>query len=159
MKNFILLFVFLLFVSCQLFDSQAPEEEVLLKKELEKINWQEVDEYPSLSICDSVADKEEQKICFIQNVFENIKGRISLDTLNAQFPTIDTLHLKITINPNSSVRFESDIPTETADYSIQKLDSVLQTSLKDFPKIEPAIKKGIKVKTEFILPIAIPKKP
>ena len=36
-----------------------------------------------------------------------------------------------------------------------KIDSILTARLSDFPKVEPAIKRGIKVKTQFVLPVII----
>ena len=36
-----------------------------------------------------------------------------------------------------------------------KIDSILTSRLSDFPKVEPAIKRGVKVKTQFVLPVII----
>ena len=42
--------------SCQLFDKKVPDENELLQQELQKINWDQVDEYPSVYNCDSFKD-------------------------------------------------------------------------------------------------------
>ena len=59
-KKLSLFFVFLV-VSCQYFDAKAPDENVLLQEELKKINWSEVDQYPSIFQCDTIQDVVIQK--------------------------------------------------------------------------------------------------
>jgi hypothetical protein len=40
-------------------------------------------------------------------------------------------------------------------YDTVKIDSILKARLVGFPKINPAIKRGIPVKTQFILPVIL----
>jgi hypothetical protein len=40
-------------------------------------------------------------------------------------------------------------------YDKIKIDSILKSKLIDFPKVNPALKRGIPVKTEFVLPVII----
>jgi hypothetical protein len=40
-------------------------------------------------------------------------------------------------------------------YDTIKIDSILRARLVDFPKVNPAIKRGIPVKTQFVLPVII----
>lgn len=155
MKKFLLILVSLLLVSCQFFDKKVPVQDVLLQQELKKINWNQVDEYPSMAICDSIIDKEQQKLCFIETILEQISSRIEIDSLKLQFPELDTLHLKITVNPDATVLFESQKSQDSIGFKNPTLDSILNRKLHYFPKVEPAIKKGIKVKTEFVVPIII----
>ena len=64
--NAILVALFFTFFSCQFFDKKAPDKEQLLKEELGKINWEEVDEFPTVTNCDSLLDKEAQKQCLVK---------------------------------------------------------------------------------------------
>ena len=57
----ILLFLALLFNSCQYFDKQVPSEQDLLQKELKSINWKEVDEFPSVVDCDKIENKQRKE--------------------------------------------------------------------------------------------------
>ena len=59
-----LLFLVLLATSCQLFDKKVPDENQLLQQELQKINWEEVDELPSVMQCDTIKDIAVKKQCF-----------------------------------------------------------------------------------------------
>ena len=53
------------------------------------------------------------------------------------------------------VEFEPQFPKDSVAYDKVKIDSILQSRLIDFPKVNPAIKRGIPVKTQFILPVII----
>ena len=53
------------------------------------------------------------------------------------------------------MQFEPQFPRDTIAYDTIKLDSILKIKLVDFPKVNPAIKRGIPVKTQFILPVII----
>ena len=155
MKNFLIIFCFVFLSSCQLFDKKVPDEQDLLQQELQKINWNEVDAYPTVTSCESINDQEAQKQCFFDYLTQLIQQRISIDTLHILYPEIDTISVKVTIQPDATVAFETLKPEETVSYDIEVIDSILQNRLIDFPKIEPAIKRGIKVKSQFILPVII----
>lgn len=154
-KNIALFFIFILLNSCQYFDKKVPDKDLLLKKELEKINWEEVDQYPSAFSCDSIMDKELQKQCFFDNIIQSIQLRIGIDTLHILYPEIDTIAVKVTINPDATLKFETQKPNHAITYDIKVIDSILQTKLANFPPVEPASKRGIKVKSQFILPVII----
>ena len=153
-KKLSLFFVFLV-VSCQFFDAKAPDENVLLQEELNKINWSEVDQYPSIFQCDGNLDIEQQKQCFFDNLIKTIQERIGVDTIQVMYPEVDTIDVKVTINADSTLKFEAQQPKDSITYDFVKIDSILKNRLSDFPKVEPAIKRGIKVKTQFVVPVII----
>jgi hypothetical protein len=151
MKNIIsILFVILFFQSCQYFEKNVPNKDELLKKELEKVNWNQVDELPNVSLCDSLADKELKKACFFNFLSQTIKEKLSPDSIRTLYPKIDILELKIEISADAQLKFNTQKTEEN-----YKIDSLLQIHLADFPMVEPAIKRGIKVKSEFILPVIL----
>ena len=157
MKKIIqLLFLLLAIQSCQYFEKEVPDEKQLLEQELKKINWDEVDEFPSVLQCDTIKDAEVKKQCFFDYLAQTIQERIGIDTLRIEYPEIDTINVKITVNPDSSLEFETLYPNDsTALADKTKIDSILTSRLSDFPKVEPAIKRGVKVKTQFVLPVII----
>ena len=153
-KKLSLFFVFLV-VSCQYFDAKAPDEKLLLQEELKKINWSEVDQYPSIFQCDTIQDVVIQKQCFFDNLIQIIQERIGVDTIQMMYPKADTIDVKVTINADSTLKFEAQQPKDSITYDFVKIDSILKNRLSDFPKVEPAIKRGIKVKTQFVVPVII----
>lgn len=155
MKKVIVLFSVVLLSSCQLFEKKVPDENQLLQEELKKIDWTQVDQYPTVSDCESLSDKEAQKQCFFDYVIQTIQERIGVDTIQIMYPEVDTISVKVTVNPDASLQFETQIPTDSITYDIKVIDSILQNRLADFPQVEPAIKRGIKVKSQFVLPVVI----
>lgn len=158
MKNIGITFLFFFLVSCQLFDKKVPDENELLEQELQKINWSEVDEYPSVYACDTMQNKEAQKQCFFNYLSKEIQQKISVDSIQMLYPNIDTIAVKVTIFPDKTTIFETQHSKDSLAYDIKEIDSIIQTKLANFPPVEPASKRGIKVKTQFVLPVIIKKK-
>lgn len=154
LKAFILLPFFLL-GSCKYFEKQVPDEEELLKERLEKINWKEVSSYPSLAECDSITDKEQKKTCFFETMARLVQERLDVDTLALLYPEMDTIEVKVTVYPDATIKFESQVPKDSVRYDVAKIDSLLQSRLTNFPSIEPAQKEGVPVTSQFILPVII----
>lgn len=155
LKQYYLLLVFLLFNSCQYFDKQVPTEKELLQKELKTINWKEVDEYPSVADCEKIENKTQRQQCFFEVLTQLIQQKLSVDTLSVLYPELDTIEVKVTVFPNSTIKFEPQFPKDSVTYDKVKIDSILQARLVDFPKVNPALKRGIPVKTQFILPVIL----
>ncbi|WP_426062725.1 hypothetical protein [Flavobacterium sp. DSP2-3-1] len=155
MKQHYLFLVLLFFNSCQYFDKQIPSEKELLQKELKSINWKEVDEYPSVVDCEKIDDKKQRQQCFFEVLTQLIQQKLSVDTLSILYPELDTIEVKVTVFPNATLQFEPQFPKDSVTYDKIKIDSILKARLVDFPKINPAIKRGIPVKTQFILPVIL----
>ncbi|PVX46229.1 hypothetical protein C8C85_2059 [Flavobacterium sp. 103] len=155
MKQFSLFLAFILFNSCQYFDKQVPSEKELLQKELKSINWKEVDEYPSVVDCDKIDDKKQRQQCFFEVLTQLIQEKLCNDTLAMLYPELDTIEVKVTVFPNATMKFEPQFPKDSVAYDKIKIDSILKARLVDFPKINPAIKRGLPVKTQFILPVIL----
>jgi hypothetical protein len=157
MYKIIALVILLSLQSCQLFNKKVPDESELLQQELKKINWEQVDEFPSFSECDSLTDKESQQTCFYETLSTQLHSKLKDDSIAKLFPQLDTIQVKVSISSNSDLNFEPIISDSIA-YNKPQLDSIFQLRLTDFPKINPAIKRGVPVKTEFQMPVVLQKK-
>lgn len=155
MKHYYFFSVFLLFNSCQYFEKQVPSEKELLQKELKAINWKEVDEFPSFVDCDKLDNKAQRQLCFFEYLTELIQQKLSSDTLSVLYPELDTIEVMVTIFPDAKMQFEPRFPKDSVAYDTIKIDSILHARLVGFPKVNPAIKRGIPVKTKFILPVIL----
>ena len=157
MKKILSFFLLLSLSSCQFFEKQVPSEKELLEKQIKEINWKEVDQYPSIADCEKLTDPKQRKQCFFEFMASTIQQKLSIDTLKILFPKLDTIEVKVTVNPDATMQFEPQFPKDTVAYDTIKIDSILKLKLVDFPKVNPAIKRGIPVKTQFILPVIIKK--
>lgn len=155
MKKLLPFIAVLLLQSCQYFEKHVPSEKDLLEKQMKEIDWKEVDEYPSVTDCEKLTDKELQKQCFFDFLTATIQEKLAVDTLSSLFPKLDTIEVKVTVFPNSMLEFEPQFPQDSVAYDTIKIDSILKARLVDFPQINPAIKRGIPVKTQFVLPVII----
>ena len=155
MKSYYLFLLFFIFYSCQYFEASVPSEQELLQKELKAINWKEVDEYPSIIECDKIVNKKQRQHCFFEVLTQLIQEKLSADTLPLLFPELDTIELKVTVFPDATLQFEPKFPQDSVSYDKVKIDSILKARLVDFPKINPAIKRGLPVKTQFTLPVIL----
>ena len=159
MKKVSFLFaLILLFQSCQYFEKNVPNKDELLQKELKKINWDEVDEFPSTVACDSITDKEMRKQCFFDYMSAQLELKLVNDTLRDYYKGLDTLKVKVMVLSNAQISFQSHFDTDSLPFDTVKADSVLQSKLINFPSVEPAIKRGMKVKSEFLIPVVLKKK-
>lgn len=155
MKHFYLFLVFVLISSCQYFEKPLPSEKELLQKELKAINWKEVDEYPSVMECEKIDTKLQRQKCFFEVLTQLIQDKLKADTLAMLYPELDTIDVKVTIFPDATMKFEPQFPKDSLSRNNNAIDSILKVRLVDFPKINPAIKRGIPVKTQFILPVIL----
>lgn len=155
MKKLLLILLLIILQSCQYFDKQVPNEKELLDKQLKEINWNEVDEYPSVKDCEKLTDAAQRKQCFFEYLTAEIQQKLAVDTLATLFPQLDTIEVKVTVFPNATMKFEPQFPKDSVAYDTIKIDSILHARLIDFPKVNPAIKRGIPVKTQFVLPVII----
>lgn len=156
MKKVLTLFLVAFFGSCQYFEKQVPNEKELLEQELKKVDWNKVDEYPSINTCDSLTDPELRKQCFFEYLSATIQQKLNVDTpFNKLYPEIDTIEVKVTVLPDATMQFEPQFPQDSVTYDKTKIDSILHARLIDLPKVNPGSKRGIPVKTQFILPVIL----
>ncbi len=93
--------------------------------------------------------------CFFEYLTQLIQEKLSTDTLSILYPELDTIEVRVTIFPNSKMQFEPLFPKDSVAYDTVKIDSILHARLVNFPTVHPAIKRGIPVKTQFILPVIL----
>ncbi|MDR6760980.1 hypothetical protein J2Y38_001178 [Flavobacterium sp. 2755] len=84
-----------------------------------------------------------------------IQEKLDVDSLSILYPDLDTIQVKVTVFPNSKMKFEPEFRKDSVAYDTIRIDSILHARLVDFPKVNPAIKRGLPVKTQFTLPVII----
>lgn len=152
----VLFFVFVLLLqSCQFFDKKVPDEKELLAKELKAINWNEVDEYPTVEKCDLLRNKTDRKQCFFEFMTTTMQQKLDVNFAHKKQLQADTIKVVVTVFADATVKFKSKCAGGARVFNEQKVDSLLELELIDFPKISPAIKRGIPVKAQFVVPLVL----
>lgn len=154
MKKICLFVLFPLFAGCQYIE-KTPSKDAMLDKEMQAVDWSEVDEYPSIDDCETLRDKNERRHCFFEFLTQQIQQKLAVDTLAVMYPKLDTIEVKVTVFPDSTLGFEPNLRKDSLLYDTKRIDSILHARLVDFPKVSPAIKRGIPVKSQFLLPILL----
>jgi len=152
------LFLVLLFVlasSCQFFDTEKVSSDIIFEDEMESINWKDVDQYPSFASCTDILDKPEQKDCFINTISSHLYKDISSRDMVAVREVYDTVKVKFEVGSSgrlSILEIEMDTLLQKEFPDLKKL---IFESVDSLQPVAPAYKRGIPVKTQFILPVIV----
>ena len=155
MRYLVILFLVLCFSSCDYFDKKKVYSEDILKEDLQTFNWNEVDEYPTFAVCDSVSTKMQRKECFEITLTTFIMSQLADEMIIVTKDLNDTITITFQISEKGELSVIEIKSSDLIRVQIPEMDTLLVKSLKDLPQIFPAIKRGQQVKTEFKLPIVI----
>jgi len=148
--SFLILLIFC--TSCDKFPfskkNQLPDLDTI-------INFNEVDFLPSFKICDSIIDKDEKSNCFRTTIHQKIGAELQKQVFTIQDSIDEVVTVHLLIDAKGVVKLEQMEVSEVIIKQLPTLDSLLEISIQNIPKIYPAIKRGIPVKTKYILPIRI----
>lgn len=155
MRQFVvILFVFTI-ISCEYFNVKKTSSDAILKEELQSFNWDDVDTYPTFSLCDSLTSKADKKDCFQNMLTSNISTYLQKQMIVVTKDVNDTLLLKMRVSHTGDIELlETKIDTLTLQ-EIPELKQLIFNSLKTLPKINAAIKRSQPVTTEFELPLIV----
>lgn len=155
MKRLFILILLILLTSCDFFASKEQKTYDLVNKELQEIDWTEVDNYPLFDNCDETVSKALQRSCFEQELLLHC-GK----TLQEFEFTFDTL-----TNPKVLVDFVVDqdgrisvveiVKEASIETQMPEFEQIITQGLKNLPPLEPALKRGIPVKAKFRIPIVL----
>ncbi|WP_299399028.1 hypothetical protein [uncultured Gelidibacter sp.] len=154
MKPFLLVFLILL-TSCDYFQSKKVSTEQLLEEEIQAINWNDVDDYPTFSDCDDATTNQEKKACFESYLHDLLASHLGKQKIVVTDDVSDTVVLKIHIDKKGQFSIRNIDMDSMTKAQIPQLDSILRHSFDSLPKIYPAIKRSQQVATEFSLPVIV----
>lgn len=149
-----MLLIGLLCISCKYISKPVVPEETLVEQEMETINWDTVDQYPSFSVCDTVAETE-MKRCFQQTLTNHIYESLSKHEFTVTEAIDDTIQVTLLIKNDGKIQIENIAAAEVIHVKLPKLEHLLRESITTLPLAAPAHKRGIPVTTKFKLPIII----
>ncbi|RKR14206.1 hypothetical protein CLV91_0281 [Maribacter vaceletii] len=143
------------FASCNPFVSKEEKTMELVNQELLQMDWNTIDNYPLFYTCDETATKEEQRVCFEDELVSHFSKTLREFEFTIE-PGIDsTAYVVFVIDKLGKIRV-LDIEKDIAILDqMPEFDGVITQSLKSLPEIDPALKKGIPVATKFRIPIVL----
>lgn len=153
MKLRLLLLAMLLF-SCKDLELKKVDEGILVKEELENINWNAVDEYPSFSNCDNLEGSAKES-CFKRTLIDHINNHLASANLVVTEDVSDTLLLELQVLKSGLIEISNIQAKAYTRAAIPEIDSLIYNSISTLPKSYAAIKRGQPVTTQFQLPLII----
>ena len=154
--NRIACLLLLIFLSaCDYFEKQKVDAKDLLEEELQTFNWNDVDIYPTFGSCNAITAKEESKLCFQNTLLLHVNEYLGRQMIVVSEDVNDTIRLRLTIDSKGLLNIQNITIKPETKIQIPAIDSLLRQSLKQIPKIHPAIKRGQQVTTAFELPVIV----
>ena len=129
--------------------------EQLLEEEMQAINWNDVDDYPTFSDCEKLSTNQEKKVCFENYLHDLLTSHLENQKIIVTEDVSDTVILKIHIDKTGQFSIKNIDMNSITKAQIPELDSILRHSFDSLPKIYPAIKRSQQVATEFSLPVIV----
>ncbi|MDP5044614.1 MAG: hypothetical protein NWQ06_06510, partial [Leeuwenhoekiella sp.] len=101
--------------SCKDLETQKVSSDVLVQEELKTIKMNEVEEYPSFAICDSLQDQDSRYQCFKAELALNFQRQLSNKTIIVETELNDTIWLYLSISELGDLKIERvEIPDTIA---------------------------------------------
>lgn len=153
MNKHIFFFISMLFccVSCSYFSSET-------KKELQQldtiINFSKVDTSPSFKNCTELIDQEKTN-CFRENIHKKITNSLRFFSFSAKESINETIIVFLLIDEKGEVSLQKIESSDFVKKEIPDLLLSIKSSIDSLPTLQPAIKRGIPVATQYKLPIQI----
>ena len=120
------------------------------------VDYSTVDVYPMFANCESLSEKEKQEKCFGDELVAQLEELISLKKIRPPAVTFDTVYVDLSITKDNKVKIYRIDSSDAIKDKIPDLDSILMASVNQLPMLlQPAIKRGIPVNSQFKLPILI----
>ena len=118
------------------------------------VNFTKVDTSPYFKVCENLLD-EAKTNCFRMNVHKQITKH--LQSLNLSFEEEEAFEMTVvlTINNTGNVSLKNILCASTFNKEVAVLKREINLAISNLPKLNPALKRGIPVATEYKLPIKI----
>lgn len=147
-------FVAILLLACQscttFFSSEKQQHQNLDSI----IDFTKVDVSPSFKVCDSLIDNE-KTICFRNTLHEKLTEQLRQHNFKVHEKIDEIINVHVLIDNKGKVQLQDINTSEVVQKQLPKLDSILNISVCQLPKLRPAYKQGIPVTTQYQLPIRI----
>lgn len=155
MRKFLAICILCSLASCNFFESADTKTQKLVNKELQSIDWTAIDHYPLFNNCDENASKAQQKKCFIETLSFHFKMGLQDFQPVIKEAIQDSIFIDFIVEQTGDIAITNISNEEVFKEEAQEFNNKITNSLNSLPRIEPALKRGIPVKTKFRIPIVL----
>ena len=155
MRFFLALFGLCLISSCNWLAPKEEKTQRIVQQELSSINWNDVDQYPKFQTCSESISKEEQRICFEEELLNHFSTTLNDFEFILKEDVEDTIYVDFLVERDGSITV-LDIEDQMAvQDQIPEFNAIITQSLKSLPEVQPALKRGIPVSAKFRIPLEL----
>ena len=145
--------------SCNFFESKEKKTQELVQKELDEIDWNDVDSYPLFEDCDENLSKTAQRECFENELLKQCAKTLNEFEFILNEEVDPTVQVDFLVDKDGRITI-IDIEKDAAiDKQMPEFEGIIRQSLKRMPPLAPALKRGIPVKAKFRIPIVLKTNP
>ena len=155
MRKFVILALLGLFVSCDWFMSKEVKTQKLVDQEMQSIDWNELDEYPLFDNCDETDSKTVQKECFETTLLSHFSSTLHEFDFELDAEINDTVYVDFIMDKEGWISVLKIDKNAAVNSQIPEFNAIITRSLKNLPKVAPALKRGIPVSAKFRIPIVL----
>ena len=153
MNKVFYLFSLIIFFSCEFEIQKKISADKFLEEELKTIDWSSVDKLPLLESC--LNSNLDNKKCFVSYFSSQLKKNLANNDFVLNRTLIDTIYFNLKIDKIGNVSYEKIQTNEDLNKYQNAIETALNVTIKNLPKVYPAIKRGQPVDVEFNFPLLI----
>jgi len=140
-----------LLVSCSFFEDRTKQ----VQKVDTIVDFNSIDAFPLFPDCENIPSRDKQQICFQLEMAQHIYAALKQYSLKTSEVVNDTIFVKMVVGAAGNTSLSSIKISDKTNELLPELDSIIRLTLKNIPKLQPAIKRNMPVSTEFTLPIIL----
>ena len=149
------LFILFLLASCEYFSPTNATSNNKLQEIDTIIDYTKIDVYPIFYDCEDFSEENDQKGCFEASLSKRLSELLNKNSLKVKKAVNDTTHIKLFIdNAGKAKILDINSPGVISQY-LPSLDSVIRQIVVKLPKVKPAVKRGVFVKSQYKLSVII----
>ena len=162
MKKAISVICILLFCSCNYFEGKKIHvTDERIQKHLDSLDKSTIDNFPIFPDCEQLDENiEAEKECFISSLSNHITNSLAQNQLVLKEELDISFKVAIEVSEEGKITIISIDINNVLKERIPNIEQIIQQSINELPKIEPALKKLqlgdlVPVKTQFVIPIRV----
>ena len=147
------LFFFIIFFSCEFQIQKKISADKYLEEELKIIDWNSVDELPLFDSC--LNSNIDMQKCFVSYFSTQLKQNLIDNNFILNRTLVDTVYFNLKIDKQGNVSYEKIQIDENLNIYKNAIETALNITIENLPKVYPALKRGQPVDVEFNFPLLI----
>ena len=120
------------------------------------IDYSRVDVYPLFHECNNCDTNEKQNLCFENELIKKLENSMNKHDFKASKPFKETIYADLLVDNSGNISLIKLQSTSKIKEEIPAFDSIFKYTIAHLPTlIQPSIKRGIPIKTQFKLPVVV----